>query len=294
MRRREKMLGGLVTATFVSIAASCALNSGAIVYVVADSGAGDGGDITLPDGAILTPDGSILTPDGGPLGKCAPDQVDIDAGFCIDRNEVTNAKYLAFVTAVDDDAGKGFVACLGHPLLPVMDNNELFTSPSLPVRGVDWCAARAYCEWAGKRLCGTLADGGEVAHNGKDFQDAAASEWDFACTQNGALVYPYGNSYDGGACNDFDFKEGGVVPVGSIPSCVGGYPGLYDMAGNVWEWENSCADDTTTNSACSIRGASFSENTITNSRCDNGGGSPDLPRDNPSNNVGIRCCADEH
>src|ERR1035441_6628414 len=133
MRRREKMLGGLVIATFVLVAASCALNSGAIVYVIADSGSTDSGNVTLPDGAVVSPDGAIVSPDGGPLGKCAPDQVDLDAGFCIDSTEVTNAKYLAFLIAVGADAGRDFGPCIGDNVVPNMDNNEIYSAPTFPV-----------------------------------------------------------------------------------------------------------------------------------------------------------------
>jgi formylglycine-generating enzyme required for sulfatase activity len=296
MRRRETVLVGLAISSVAIIAASCALNAGAIVYVVADSGAtgNDSGDVTLPDGAIVTPDGSIVSPDGGPIGKCASDQVDLDAGFCIDSTEVTNAKYLAFLVAVGADAGRDFAGCIGDNITPNNDNNELFSSPTLPVRGVDWCAARAYCKWAGKRLCGTIADGGEIVNNGFDFKDAAASEWDFACTQNGTLLYPYGNTEDASACNGSDLKEGGVVPVGSLPGCVGGYPGIHDMSGNVWEWENSCADDTSPTASCNMRGGSYFEGNIGVLRCDNNNsGTPQNNRNAALSNIGIRCCSAE-
>jgi formylglycine-generating enzyme required for sulfatase activity len=30
------------------------------------------------------------------------------------------------------------------------------------------------------------------------------------------------------------------VPVKTLPACVGGVPGLYDMSGNVFEWQDGC------------------------------------------------------
>jgi formylglycine-generating enzyme required for sulfatase activity len=241
----------------------------------------------LPDGAIVTPDGSIVTPDGGPLGKCAPDQVDIDAGFCIDKTEVTNAAYVAFLEATGGDAGS-IPGCSGVTIDP-NNSYEILTALEHPVRGVTWCGARAYCEWAGKRLCGTITDGGELNESDNvSYKDAAASEWFFACSQNGAQPYPYGNTYDGGACNDVDFKEGGVVDVASS-GCVGGYPGLNDMVGNVWEWQNACSDDTSSGANCLVQGGSYTT-PMAQARCDQS-----YPQGRTSSNgdLGIRCCSNE-
>ncbi|MGH7330055.1 MAG: formylglycine-generating enzyme family protein, partial [Polyangiaceae bacterium] len=88
-----------------------------------------------------------------------------------------------------------------------------------------------------------------------------------------------------------DLGEGGVVDVGSLPNCVGGYSGLHDMAGNVWEWENSCADDSTRTANCLIRGGSFSDGNASNMRCDNSGLVPAAQRNQTLLNVGIRCCS---
>ncbi len=290
MRRRETVLVGLAISSVAIIAASCALNAGAIVYVVPDSAAPSDATQFLSDGAIIESDGAIVQPDGAPIGKCGSDQVDIDAGFCIDRNEVTNRQYLAFLIATGADGGLGG-ACAGDSVYQG-PGIETLSHPDNPTHGNDWCSAKAYCQWAGKRLCGSVFDGGET-----DMTDAASGEWYFACSANGAKTYPYGpnnnddgGGYDASACNGSDLGEGGVVVAGSLPGCIGGYADIHDMSGNVWEWDNACANDTSSTASCRIRGGSYMESGNATLRCDQNGTSN---RNQALVNIGIRCCSAE-
>jgi hypothetical protein len=93
---------------------------------------------------------------------------------------------------------------------------------AMPWVNIDRSTAQAACANAGKRLC-------------------TIEEWQRACSAAGTNTYPYGSAFIAGICNDTNSgscpKNGtGVLPAGSMAGCQGGYPGIFDMSGNVWEW----------------------------------------------------------
>ena len=139
--------------------------------------------------------------------------VHLDA-FYIDKYEVTVAQY------------KQFISATGHPAPTKRWDDPQYNQPNYPVIGVTWYDVMAYAEWAEKRL-------------------PTEAEWEKAA--RGGLVgkkYPWGDAApedDEQHRANYDFlgaKDGKTTfPVGSFPP--NGY-GLYDMAGNAWEW---CLDE---------------------------------------------------
>jgi formylglycine-generating enzyme required for sulfatase activity len=146
----------------------------------------------------------------------------------------------------------------------------------------DWCDALAFCTWAGKRLCGNVADGGGLL-SGDESIDPLKDEWMIACTRLGTRDYPYGPNYQPGACNDTSVDASAAVDVGSFPGCQGGYPGIFDMGGNVTEWENAC-EDTDGGRVCKNRGGSW----VADGHC---GYSSSDDWTGTSSDWGVRCCA---
>ena len=137
-------------------------------------------------------------------------KVYLDA-YYMDRYEVTNAQYGAFMKATGRAA-------------PEFWNDSRFNHPDRPVVGVTWYDGEAYCKWVGKRL-------------------PTEAEWEKAARGTDARIYPWGNSFGSGRANlsDRGDRYEYTAPVGSFPSGASPY-GVHDMAGNVWEWVNDWHD----------------------------------------------------
>jgi len=226
---------------------------------------------------------------GGCPPKPGPTTVRVSAGshaYCIDGTEVTNAHYAAFLAAHYSLAGSGAPGGCDQiaDFTPVQDWPAMPGHDAFPVHEVTWCDAYAYCRWAGKRLCGQIG-GGPLAQQYE--VDATQSQWFAACSGGGKHMYPYGDTYDPNACGGKDAMSMlGIV--GTHPSCVGGFSGLFDMSGSVWEWTDTCASDMA-DEFCHVRGGAY-DSTQMELACS--GPSRNWKRNSGANNIGLRCCFD--
>ena len=150
-------------------------------------------------------------------------------GFFIDLTEVTNAEFKKFLdeTGYKPEHDKNFLKHWVDGKMP----EELAEHP---VVYVDLSDARAYARWAKKRLPTEI-------------------EWQLAAQGNDQRKWPWGEEPpDASRCNMTRNKTL------DVRSCLAGRSpyGCYHMAGNVWEWTESCRDDGHTR-FCMIRGGSY-------------------------------------
>ena len=105
-----------------------------------------------------------------------------------------------------------------------------------------------------------------------------------------AAPYPYGSAYDKAACNGPDANVGNAEAEGTLTTCQSstvGYEGVYDLSGNVREWEDSCAGTAGKKDSCRLRGGSYSY-FATIIACND---SYTSNRGYTDGDTGIRCCS---
>ena len=156
----------------------------------------------VPAGEFIM--GSIIgDPDEKPIHRVYLDS------FYIDKYEVTNKLYKACidVAACDPPKRTDSTTRASYYGNPEFDN--------YPVVNVDWEMAQTYCKWRGVQL-------------------PTEAQWEKAARGTDGRTYPWGESTDKIYANSDQILPDTTI-AGSYESGKSIY-GVYDMAGNVFEW----------------------------------------------------------
>jgi formylglycine-generating enzyme required for sulfatase activity len=169
--------------------------------------------IKIPAGPfIMGNDGRPASEGPGDLDEMPAHKV-VTGEYLIDKYEVTNAHYQRFVEATRRS-----------PPIHWRGGSYPKRKANHPVVYVSWFDAKAFCEWSGNRL-------------------PTEAEWEKGARGTDGRHFPWGNAFDPARANTPQHwlsvgltpEKGDTMPVGSFEDGKSPY-GLYDMAGNVYEW----------------------------------------------------------
>jgi formylglycine-generating enzyme required for sulfatase activity len=175
-----------------------------------------------------TDDAGGLDPPSWARAELASEQpahdVELIHGFWIDRYEVANEAFAAYVAA----GGYNDIEFWSDDGLAWLDRQDealpvecVETGPTHPRVCITWYEAEAYSAWRGGRL-------------------PTEAEWEYAARGPDSLVYPWGDSWDPNLANIVDAD--GTVRIGSYPGGAS-WIGVEDMTGNVMEWASDWWSD---------------------------------------------------
>ncbi|MBI5641959.1 MAG: formylglycine-generating enzyme family protein [Deltaproteobacteria bacterium] len=163
---------------------------------------------TSAKGMALIPAGEFTMGSNEWWPKSQPEHQRMVEAFYLDGYEVTNQRYKAFVDAT------------GYPAPDHWKEGKIPQGKGdHPVVYVTWTDADAFCRWEGKRL-------------------PSEAEWEKASRGKDKRTFPWGDKFSKDRGNTPQLGHEDTMPVGSFENGKSPY-GIYDMAGNAFEWTDS-------------------------------------------------------
>ncbi len=198
------------------------------------------------------PAGYVLLEDNGKDSTGQLRSVYVEA-FQIGKYPITNAQFQVFLDDPEGYANPEWWRFSQHAHSWRIANPEpkpsQFKGNERPREMVNWYDAMAFCNWLGARL-------------GYKVTLPTITRWQRAARGDDSRAYPWGDQFEQDRCNTCENKLRMTTLVIRYPNGVSPF-GVYDMAGNVWEWcLNTQADkgdnpEITSNAERAVHGGSY-------------------------------------
>jgi len=140
----------------------------------------------------------------------APEHEVTLSSYMIDKYPITNLLYAKCVNAG---------VCAPPRVNGSWTREEYFTDPAFahfPVININWYDAQTYCQWAGVKL-------------------PTEAQWEYAARGPKNWIYPWGSSNPTRKNANWSQLVGDTTQVDKYPEGVS-WVGVFDLAGNTWEW----------------------------------------------------------
>ena len=151
--------------------------------------------------------------------------------FVMSKYPVTNAQFAIFADAADgyrnprwwafSEHARRFFQANGKPAKP------RFQGDKLPRENVNWYEAMAFANWLGAQLR-------------KKVTLPTIAQWQRAAKGDDDRYFPWGDDYDEERCNTVETGLKQTTPVDRYHKGASPF-GVYDLAGNIWEWTLNAA-----------------------------------------------------
>ena len=173
--------------------------------------------------------------------------------FALGKYDVTRSEYAAFARETGYPAGNG--CGTGRAIFKWEKDTKLtWENPGHaqtdrdPVVCVSWQDARAYIAWLNRKA----HRGGAASANGP-YRLPSEAEWEYAARAGTTTKFYWGDDDASAPVHAWFNANSGCEKISGLfcehgqTHPVGGKPpnafGLYDMAGNVWQWTEDCYDN---------------------------------------------------
>lgn len=193
--------------------------------------------IEIPRGTLVLGDKRLR--DASPQHK-----IELRA-FAIGKFPVTNAEYAEFISARGYETEMFWTAMgwkwmrgrIGQEAAPGFWREPRLNQARYPVVGVSWYEAVAFCNWLTARENARYTETGrDVLVKRLQYRLPTEAEWEYAARgANDARNFPWGEKFERGRANTAEAGFGGTTPVSHFPAGVSPF-GVWDLAGNVFEW----------------------------------------------------------